>query len=109
MRNRAVSAGRLDDRIKVYTITSTRTGSGSFVQSETLDKEIWGSVNSKMTPRETIQEGTQYFKEYEIITRPGQISESNILEIETGQRLTVIGMIDSNKLQEKFKCKGISD
>lgn len=109
MRNRAISAGRLDDRIKVYTITSTRTASGSFVQSETLDKEIWGSVNSKMTDRETIQEGTQYFKEYEIITRAGQILESNILEIETGQRLTVIGMIDSNKLQEKLKCKGIND
>ena len=96
MRPKKISIGDLRDRVEVYRITTTgRTATGGIVANLEQIKTAFVNIQSKMKRRETGEGSIQYYREYNIIARPGAFEQGDQLWFNS-QKISVDSISDAN-------------
>ena len=108
MRPKRLSIGDLRDKCEVYEVTTdSRDAYGNLVTSLSLVSTQFLNVTSKMKSRDMAEGGIQYYKEFEIIGRPGAFESGNQI-IFGSDKISVVAIESANTAMIKGKGQSVT-
>ena len=108
MRPKRVSIGDLRDKCEVYEVTTdSRDIYGNLVTSLTLVSTEFLNVTSRMKSRDMAEGGIQYYKEFEIIGRPGSFVAGNQINF-GADKISVVAIESANTAMIKGRGQSVT-
>lgn len=109
MRPKRVSIGDLRDKCDIYQVTTdSRDAYGNVVTSLTLVSSQFLNITSKMKSRDMAEGGIQYYKEFEIIGRPGSFVAGNQINF-GNEKISVIAIESANTAMIRGKGQSVKN